>query len=529
MSSPLPSAVKKNDPAPDILRDVPPRIHDVITPWAEHSPQSPALVDASGVWTYGDLASIVAETQLWLAASDVRPGDRVMIVCENCRSLAALLLAVTAIDAWPVLVNARLSAREIDAIRDHCGARRVVYTTAVSEHATEHANRHHAVVEDTARLGSVGISPLNGTSEPEPVETDPASRIAALIYTSGTTGLPKGVMLTHKNLLFVAATAAKLRSLTPRDRLYGIMPISHIVGLSVVLVGTLLTGASLYLSQRFDPMTSRAMLEKNELTVMLGVPAMFAQFVQYANLRRLTSLKVPSLRIISCSGAPLHPATKSAAESLFGLVLHHGYGVTELSPNIAQTRIESPRSDISVGPVFPGVEVKLVAPDGDTVPEGQSGELWVRGPNVMRGYYRNPGDTAASLNSEGWFNTRDLARMEDGNLFIVGRTKDLIVHSGFNVYPLEVELVLNAHPAVAQSAVIGKTIRTDEQVWAFVQLLPNSNLTVGELAAYAAQHLVMYKRPSQIFIVASMPMNTNGKIRKSELEKLAEQTQGTNS
>jgi long-chain acyl-CoA synthetase len=510
-----------NERVPENWENLSKRVHDVVARWAERSPNHLALVEASGAWTYRELASVVAETQAWLVKCGVRPGDRVLIVCENCRALAATFLALTAIDAWPVFVNAKLSAREVDAIRDHCGARRVIYTTSVSIHATEHANRHHAFIGDVGGLGPIGVGALNEAAELEPIDADPANRVAAMIYTSGTTGLPKGVMLTHKNLLFVAETSAKIRSLTTEDRLYGIMPMSHIVGLSVVLLGTLISGASLYLSPRFDPMTARAALERERLTVLLGVPAMFAQFVEYARLRRLTSLHFPPLRIISCSGAPLHPTIKSAAENLFGLPLHNGYGVTECSPNIAQTRIESPRADTSVGPVFPGVEVRLVGPDGRLVAEGATGELWVRGPNVMKGYYRDPEGTAAALDPEGWFNTRDLARREDGNLFIMGRTKDLIVHSGFNVYPVEVETVLNAHPAVVQSAVLGRPLAGDEQVVAFVQLLPGSLLTVGELAAYVAQHLAMYKRPSEIFFISSMPVTPTGKPLKAELAQMA--------
>ena len=224
---------------------------------------------------------------------------------------------------------------------------------------------------------------------------------------------------------------------------------SHVVGFSVVLLGTLLSGGTLYLSPRFDPMTARMTLEKHGLTVVLGTPAMFALFLEFAKLKGITSLKLPSLRIISASGAPLQPGLKAAVEKLFGLVLHNGYGITECSPTIAQTRVEAPRQDISVGPVFPGVEVKIVGPDQRPVDKGDVGELWVRGPNVMKGYYRAPEETASAINGELWFNTRDLARLEDGNLFIVGRTKELIVRRGFNIYPAEVEAVLNAHPAVA--------------------------------------------------------------------------------
>src|SRR5580692_5565495 len=411
--------------APELLKSLPESIGEVIKRWAERSADRLALVENGGSWTYRQLDAVVTATVAWLRDSGVRPGDRVMLVCENCRAFIAIFLALTEMDGWPVLANARLSAREIDDIRDHCGARRVIYMTSVSPHATQHAKRHGAVIGDVAGLGAIGVGALNEQVEPEPIEKNSSSaeRVAALIYTSGTTGLPKGVMLTHRNLLFIASVSAKIRSLTPEDRLYGILPMSHAVGLSVVLLGTLLSGATLHLAPRFDPMRARGVLEQDQLTVVLGTPAMFSLLLQYAKLRGVQSLVFPKLRIISSSGAPLHAAIKSGIESLFGMVLHNGYGVTECSPTIAQTRIEAPRSDVSVGPIFPGVEVKLVGRDGKPVADGDVGELQVGGPSVMKGYYRAPDETAAAIDAEGWFNTRDLARLQDGNLFIVGRTK----------------------------------------------------------------------------------------------------------
>jgi long-chain acyl-CoA synthetase len=505
---------------PDLLRSLPPRTCDVIAPWSKTTPNHPAIVESSGTWTYAELASAVSDAQSWLSNAGIRPGDRVMLVCENCRALAAVLLAAASIDAWPVLVNAKLSAIEVDTIREHSGARRVVYMTAVSPHATDHAKRHSATIAVVASLGQIGLSALNEAVQPESVEANPADRVAALIYTSGTTGVPKGVMLSHRNVLFISAISAKIRSLTPSDRMYGLLPMSHAVGLAVVLLGTLLSGATLYMAPRFDPASARAALERDAITVMLGVPAMFAQFGEYAKTKKLDSLHFPALRIISSSGAPLDAATKSITEKLFGLVLHNGFGITECGPTIAQTRVDLPRTDVSVGPPLPGVEVKFVSSNGEPVPDDEIGELWVRGPNVMKGYYRAPEETAAAINTEGWFNARDLARLRDGNLFIVGRTKDLIVRSGFNVYPVDVEAVLNSHPSVVQSAVIGRSVRGDEQVLAFVQLLPGSTVTAGELGAHAARNLALYKRPTQIFVVEKMPSTPTGKILKSELAKL---------
>jgi acyl-CoA synthetase (AMP-forming)/AMP-acid ligase II len=510
--------------AHEILATLPPRISDVVKPWAESRPDQPALVEATGTWTYQQLSAAISQTKTWLVDLGVRPGDRVMLVCENCRAFVVILLALAAMDAWAVLVNARLSAREVDLIREHCGARRVIYTTNVSPQAREHAKRHNAVLQNLLDAGLIGLGPLNEGVEPEPIDSDSANQVAALIYTSGTTGLPKGVMLTHRNLLFVAEGSAKIRSLTPEDHLLGVLPMSHAVGLSVVLLGSLLSGATVYLAPRFDPVAVLAALESGQITVMLGAPAMFSLFVEYAHTKGIRSVKFPNLRIISSSGAPLHSALKSEVENLFGLVLYNGYGVTECSPNIAQCRIEAPCQDLSVGQVFPGVEVQLVDDDGHPVSEGEVGELWVRGPNVMKGYYRAPEETAAAINADGWFNTRDLARMGGGRLFIVGRTKELIVRFGFNVYPGEVELVLNAYPGVVRSAVIGRTVAGDEEVIAFVQTAQGAPLTVTQLAEHAARHLAPYKRPSEIILVPMMPLTPTGKIVKDELKKMAAQT-----
>lgn len=509
--------------AATILASLPARISDIIRPWSAKTPDHPALAESSGTWTYRQLATAVDDAKGWLVESGVRPGDRVMLVCENCRIFVAILLALSEIGAWAVLVNARLAASELDQIRDHCGARRVLYTTSVSPHAREHAKRHGAVSREIIGLGPLAAGPLNDTTQPEPLDPEIPQRIAALIYTSGTTGQPKGVMLTHQNLLFVAAVSARIRSLSPNDRLYGVLPMSHAVGLSVVLLGSLLSGATLYLAWRFDPVAALGALEKDKLTVVLGAPSMFSLLADYAKLRGLKSLNHPALRIISSSGAPLPPALKTEIENLFGQTLYNGYGVTECSPNISQAVVGERRTDTSVGKVLPGVEVRLINTDGEPVPEGEVGELQVRGPNVMKGYYRACEETVAAIDSNGWFNTRDLARLENGYLFIVGRAKELIIRFGENVYPAEVEAVLNSHPAVIRSAVVGRSVAENEggeEVIAFVQLAPSSATSEAELAKHAAEHLAPYKRPSQITFVSSMPLTPTGKVIKNELSKM---------
>jgi long-chain acyl-CoA synthetase len=503
------------------LAALPEKVSDLIAPWADRCPNQIALAEASGTSSFKELDSMVATTRARLMDCGVRPGDRVVLVFENCRAFVVLFMALAAIDAWPVLVNARLSENELRNIELHCQPRLAIFTSAASLHAAAHAARQKAVVQNLADLGTIAVGALNSHSDPEPLDSDPAQRIAALIYTSGTTGTPKGVMLTHRNLLFIAAISAKVRSVTQTDRVLGVLPMSHAVGLSVVLLGSLFSGAMVYLLPNFDPMTVRDLLQRQKFTLLLGVPAMFAQFIEYSRLRKVNSLYFPDLRIVASSGAPLSLELKTAVEQLFGLVLYNGYGVTEASPTIATTPVECPRNDTSVGSPLPGVEIRLVGAAGETVQPGEVGELRVKGPNVMKGYYRAPQETSAVIDEHGWFNTRDLAKLVDNSLFIVGRTKDLIVHLGFNVYPAEVEAVLNSFPGVVRSAVIGHAVEAtgDELVIAFVQLQPDSSVSVRELAQHAAKHLAPYKVPSEIHHVIDMPLTPTGKVIKERLRR----------
>ena len=500
--------------------DIPPRVDLIVERWSRRSPNRLALVEGSDAWSYGHLASAVAEARTWLLEQGIRPGDRVMIVGENCRAVVALYLAICGMNSWPVIVNARLSNREVDQILGHCGARRVLYTAATSALARAHAERHGAALLSLTALGPIAIGAIDHATIPEPLAADDAEKVAALVYTSGTTGRPKGVMLTHRNILFVARTSGRLRALRPEDRILGALPSSHSLGLSVVLLGTLFYGAALYLYPRFDPAQALIALEQQQLSVMIGTPAMFSILVEYARRKGIRSI-AHSLRAVSTAGAPLDPVLKSATEGLLGVPLHNGYGVTECSPTVAQTRLEEPRADCSVGPVWPGVETKLVPVEG--APSDEAGELWVRGPNVMKGYYRAPDETASAVDRDGWFNTRDLARFDgDKHLFIVGRTRELIIRFGYNVYPGEIEAILNAHPAVARSAVIGRSIAGSEEIVAFVQPVPTADLTAVELGQYASGQLASYKRPSHFLFVEAMPTNLAGKILKNELLTLAE-------
>lgn len=496
------------------------RLHDIPAHWAATQPAALALHDAHGDWSWADLDARSCRLAAEVAQLGVRPGDRVMIVGENSALLVALLFAVSAAGAWIVNVNARLSEREIAAIRRHCDARRVLYLED-SPDARRHAESDGASALAGQSWARLRASALNAACAPQPVEDDPSRDVAALLYTTGTTGDPKGVMLTHANLLFIAAAARTLRHLTPADRVYGLLPISHVYGLASVCLGTLFAGASLHLQPRFTPASMAEFVVARELTVCQGVPAMYAKLLEH--LRGTgAALRAPSLRFLYAGGSPLAPALKHEVEAFFGLTLHNGYGLTEASPTVTQTRHEEPRSDCSVGRPVPGVDIRIVDREGRDVAAGAPGELWVRGPNVMKGYYRNPEATALAILPGGWLATGDIARQgADGALHIEGRLKELIIRSGFNVFPVEVEAVLNAHPDVTQSAVVGRPTGSDEEVVAFVELVPGASITPRELIEYASASLAPYKRPSEVIVMAALPAAANGKVLKGRLKEMA--------
>jgi acyl-CoA synthetase (AMP-forming)/AMP-acid ligase II len=225
---------------------------------------------------------------------------------------------------------------------------------------------------------------------------------------------------------------------------------------------------------------------------------------------------------MSSGGAPIDLELKRRAEERFGLPLHNGYGRTEASPTVAQTCSGIRHDDDCIGQAIPGIEVRIVDASAKIQPPGDVGEIWVRGPNVMKGYYRNRAASEASVTSDGWLRTGDLGRqVEDGRLYIVGRLKEMIIRSGFKVYPAEIEAVLNSHPGVLQSAVVGRHRPGNEDIIAFVEPAAGHDLSSDDLMRFALDRLAPYKRPQQLVILKQLPTTSSGKIRKSCLLALA--------
>jgi len=468
-----------------------------------------ALVDHDGtILDYGTLNAAVAECQRAMRDHGVQPGDRVLVVAENSAVLVVAFLAAMRLRAWCVPVNARITGAELDAIRADASPRLTLFTVAASTDAAAHASRLGATT-GAAVLGRALTVLADPTARPEPVQETPDQQVAALVYTSGSTGTPKGVMLSHGNLMFNALTTARARGFCPQDVIALATPCTHIMALSTALLAALSVGATVRLQPRF---TVDGLLEAlaDGATVMTGVPPMFEQILRKIDAGEV-AFSAPRLRLIGSGGAPLDPALKSRVEARFGLTLNNGYGLTEAGPGVTSTVFGPVRNDGSIGYVYPDCAVRIDAPAADG-----TGELLFRGPGVMLGYYRNADATAAVMTEDGFLRTGDLARIDpDGAVHLVGRCKELIIRSGFNVYPPEVEAALMACPGVVQAAVIGRTVPGNEEVLAFVTT--DGSTDGPAIAAHLRDRLAPYKRPQHISIVPDMPLTSAGKTRKPAL------------
>jgi len=494
-------------------------IHDIPRHWATQTPEAPCLYENGAVIGYGELWRRIETARDWLVAHGVGEGDRVMVVGENCNEMVVTLFACSLLHAWPIQVNARLSAREIDNIRDHAQPVLVLFTGHVSDVAAAHGERLGAQAAD-CQVYANGITVTRAASAPQREPAGQARAVATLIYTSGTTGAPKGVMVPHVGLTQFARISATSRDLGPADIAYGALPMSHIFGIATVLMATFYAGASLFLRPRFDADDVFDALESPGISILQGVPTMFTRIMAVATKRARAGY--PRLRYLYTGGAPLDPTLKGDVEALFGQPLHHGYGITEYAGSLFITRMDAPRADCSAGYIVEGVEINITDGEGKVLPAGERGQIRVRGPGVMLGYYRNPEQTAEALLPGGWLNTGDLGYLDvDGALFISGRSKDLIIRSGFNVYPIEVESVINAFPGVRQSAVVGRnTSDGNEEVVAFIEMQDGSEPDRGKLDAYLRESLAPYKRPAEVRVIDVIPTTASGKLLKQPLRAM---------
>ena len=491
------------------------RVHGLLQTAAETRPDALALTDQDGrrlTWLEISQAASAAAEQLKTAG--VRPGDRVVLVFENCVEVIAFFFGASMLDASSVAINARLTTAELDRIFAHSDPSAVVFTAASSAAARAHAD-HYGAQDVHGGFGAAALMPRTGAT-PEPVSEDGREQVALLLYTSGTTGTPKAAMLTHANLIAGAAASAEVRGIQLSDVTYLALPLSHIFGLVTMLSVTLARSAMRMEAQFSAERLYHALQE--DVTLLPAVPQMHAHLFNYARSHGKPRYDAAKLRFVSSGGAPLDPAWKREAEAFYGLPLQNGYGLTEGTAGVCATRNTIGDPDISVGLPMGDCTLKLDLEAPGATPEEGIGEILVGGPQVMKGYFRDKEQTAAAMTEDGFFRTGDLGRFDgEGKLHIAGRTKELIIRSGFNVYPVEIEAALTEHPDVVVASVVGRSVEGNEEVLAFVSAATGSSVTETELRCFLNDRLAPYKRPSRIIVAAALPAAPTGKILKAKL------------
>lgn len=492
---------------------MPKRIHEWLALRAAATPDAIFLHESAGDTSYASLQAMVEAAAADLIDAGVRPTDRVLLVAENCAAHIALIMACSQVGAWSCGVNARMSPGEVDAIVERADARLCYFTGAGFAAALQHAHRAQAV---PSALPGVLRSPLRAAATPEP---NPAlADTAAIIFTSGTSGTPKGVMVSHRGLLHFGRVSAASRALRADDRAYAFLPMTHIFGLGTVLMASLSGGASLVLRGSFSPDDLLHALAQEKVSNLLGPPTMYARLLAHVEARAATP-GFPHLRYVYTGSAPLDAGLKQRVEALFGQPLHYGYGLSEYAGSVFLTRRGVARDDTSAGYLVEGGEARIVSAEGRDAASGEVGEIWLRGAGLMLGYFRDADATAQAMRPGGWYASGDLGRLAaDGALFVVGRLKEMIIRSGFNVYPAEVEGVLNRFPGVHLSAVVGVPESDgNEAIAAFVELESGAAFDPDALQAHLRQNLSPYKRPSRIEVLDALPTTSTGKILKRAL------------
>jgi long-chain acyl-CoA synthetase len=486
-----------------------------------HVPDRTALISLNRETTYGQLREQSDRLRGGLIEQGVVAGDRVAIVCGNNRYFVVSYLAVVGLGAIAVPLNPASPAPEIE--RELLVVEPVAAVVGSSAAAAWNGIDRSAIPSlrvvicadvDTGH-DDIAFDDLV-ESEPSPVVDVEPDHIAAMMFTSGTAGAPRAAMLSHLNLISnVEQDLTTPDHTTADDIVYGVLPLFHIFGLNVVLGVSLTVGASVVLVQRFDPATAVQSIMQRQVTVVPGAPPMW---VAFSHFDELPSDAFASVRLALSGAARLPNSVCDRMSERFGLDIHEGYGLTEASPVVTSSAGRAPRRG-SVGRLLVGQEMRLVGDDGDDVPVGDAGEIWVRGDNVFQGYYREPEATDRVL-VDGWLRTGDIGMVDgEGYLYLVDRAKDLIIVSGFNVFPAEVEEILQSHPAVAEVGVLGVPHpHHGEAVKAFVVLAEGHDVDEDSLIDYALASLARYKCPTKVLFVDQLPRNAAGKLVRRELE-----------
>jgi long-chain acyl-CoA synthetase len=449
-----------------------------------HPNDALALVDHLDRVSYGDLRQRVAVARGGLRVIGVQPGDRVALLGENSAEIVVAYLALIGMGAVAALLNPQAP---LPALRHEMAT--VGATLALmgrGGHAPE-------------GVDAVAISDLVG----EPVHTvdvEPDT-LAVLMFTSGTAGASRAAMLSHGNLLSNLQQNLSLDdSVGPSDVVLNVLPLHHIFGLNVALGLALIGGASVVLANRFEPADTVQTIVDEGITIVPGAPPMW---IAWSTTPEVTTASFAKVRLALTGAARMPEDDAQAFADRSGVPLREGYGLTEASPVVTTSMATTPRLG-SIGRVLPGVSLRLVDEDGEDALDGDTGEVLVKGPNVFLGYWNDPEATSKVLR-DGWLHTGDVAIVDaDGYLYLVDRSKDLIIVSGFNVYPAEVEDTITSHPSVHECAVVGVPHPT--------VLEPGAAITAEELTAHCKSQVARYKCPNEIVFIAELPKGPSGKV-----------------
>jgi long-chain acyl-CoA synthetase len=484
-----------------------------------------------------ELAREATQLAAGLRTLGIEKGDRILVMLPNCPEVLIAYQAIARAGAVIIPVLPLLKPPEVHYIAANSGAKAIITSSLLLpmlQRALDDLSTMHYIIatgisdeqDSTPNMLPYTTVVAKGADKAERYLTDldegkpSEDDMAAILYTSGTTGNPKGVILTHRNLVTNALygwngmdPAADPKQSFGEGHL-AILPLAHAYGILMLDVAYL-SGVKIVMHPRFDVYAVLSAIERHRIVSFAGVPAMFVALLHAPDVDKYD---ISSLQSCGSGSAPLPVEVLKGFQQKFHCELREGYGLSEASAVLTSQPIGEQHKPGSVGKPIPGVELLIVDEHDDPLPVGEIGEIIARGPNVMQGYYHMPEATAEALRN-GWLHTGDMGRLdEDGDLYIVERKKDLIIRGGFNIYPRDVEEVLASHPAVIEAAVVGiPSERMGEEVKAFV--VTSTPVEAETLMVYCREHLANYKTPAQIEFVDALPRNTIGKIDKKELRK----------
>jgi len=458
-------------------------------------PDAPALVDADGIGlTFGQLDTLSARFAAVMRQRGVMPGDRVVVQVEKTVGAVALYLACLRIGAIFVPLNTTYTATEVD------------YFIKDAE------PRLFVSAPDMAGEGALLWAEARATEPDGDIAHCTNDDVAVIVYTSGTTGRSKGAMLSHGNLVSNAETLRETWGFRPGDVLIHALPIFHVHGLFVALHTMFLNGSKMFFLPRFDAVQVIALMPR--ATMLMGVPTFYTRLLAEASFGRDA---VRSMRLFISGSAPLLAETHKAFEARSGMRILERYGMTEAGM-ITSNPLDGDRIAGTVGMPLPGVELRIANAEGRALPAGEPGVIEIRGPNVFKGYWRNPQKTAEDVRTDGWFITGDIATQDaGGRVTIVGRAKDLIISGGYNIYPKEIEEVIDAVPGVVESAVIG--VPHPDFGEGVVAVIVGDSALEGAVKAAIDSSLARFKHPRRLVFVEDLPRNAMGKVQKALLRQ----------